>query len=1511
MENKLTITQIFDSGIKRGEHNMKKDMKKYRNSYFFGTLGFALIIVICLSLFKWGTVAIAKDTLPGVEEIIKQVLSTEEPFEILEIVPSKDMGELGYYIKGQEPIKWEEELLEINSITERKAYMDALYLETDPDSGLPAVSGLFSTIASPLRSDADGELTAPLFYVPYEEKTSLTTVELDSGEWKENIFTTPVTETDLRGTYIFNPETKGNYTKTVTGWEQVTVTFHPLKDGNYEPNIVYFVQDSTGIENYYRISFQYDSPVVNGAGYHPVAEKILSNDDINSMDGEDMIYTKTAAGKYEYAGTAEEIQAVLSFNPLESAIYYQVDFSYAENFTGDAYKIFESVYSYDSVTKAPTGEYKGILDTIQPYDIAIGTGHFSVSDPDLLVTAYTYTPGTGDYDWVEDKNSDTVFDVILGKVWYKGGFTNQDWMKKYIFDLEEEEFESFPVEVTTLTPKDVNSLDLSRFDFIYISGVNTLFGGDGRINYRASAVGVEGNDLTFDKADQIEGLIMSTTMPIPCIIDASIMNDTESDTNIYALAENIINDNLDSDRHFVKNNIYSFDRKTVTLVNRTFKQAFTVEEIENGFSDVLNEIKSENLYRAADTTGNYELFSENISQAVSVKYIINYAYRRVVVLKTNIRILEIEPCASYELTPAVVSGWIPNLELNEANITIDKMTTAEFIGKIDDLNGIYDLIYIGTNTGRMNVKAGGGTNFNDDDPANGYTMDGLIYYHMGDIVNVKGELAGLLDTEYNSSGRVTANTFTMRYSGNDITKDKYKALEDYVMASYPVILSDDFYNSDGTINENKIDNSSYLYKFANEMTQGTTAKPSVIKKSNIVDTTSLLAFYLNRPKLEINIEDLTDDGSDNNNQIYKLTADTNGNYFLDYYFSISNMGAVSSSAKYTCKLYIDVNADGKYSPTEEIENIQIYDGNGAIVDQNDLLVGKNYRLHRAVPESYNSVLPWKLEISQNSNLYIRNSANGYAHIVPAVEDQVTVKVLQINSENGSTLNLKTNTIFKNLFADVKNRFNIDIQITVTTTSAFPGQWASNKDILKEYDMLILGFADCYNEISNTVGANASTGGKGSVNGPGGILEFIQEGKSVLFTHDTTSFVNTTDRGALDDKAFWGYNFNTYIRDEVGMDRFGVLANAMLKDGIAANDNIEALKQLGKEIAYKPKSGLLSTVSQVQGYTYHTLNRYRRSGNTTSLYNLKYSALSSTGNGAYGDGMKVTEVNKGQITTYPYNLEDDYLTDILGNMKGFSVSSTHAQYYQLDLEADDDNDGESDIVVWYCISDGNSDPDIYDASPNDVINNYYIYNKGNITYSGVGHSTVTQETEAKLFVNTMIASYNAGIKNPQISILEGPSSTSAELENIYIPYDESWESEGAGDTSGILESQKILYFYVNDVNFIKGSKKILANYYYEDSNGSTTITVNGTNVKVSPITAATRLAGTTTEVAQNNLMIDKTYEITLPTTYLKNGMNSVTIYIEAQSEIFSYGSTKTTEKIYDTVNLVRTQLFNLE
>lgn len=150
---------------------------------------------------------------------------------------------------------------------------------------------------------------------------------------------------------------------------------------------------------------------------------------------------------------------------------------------------------------------------------------------------------------------------------------------------------------------------------------------------------------------------------------------------------------------------------------------------------------------------------------------------------------------------------------------------------------------------------------------------------------------------------------------------------------------------------------------------------------------------------------------------------------------------------------------------------------------------------------------------------------------------------------------------------------------------------------------------------------------------------------------------------------------------------------------------------------------------------------------------------------FGDGagpdMIVSQVNQGQITNYPYQITTE-------EQQTLTVAATHYQWLQPNMELDKDGDGKNDIVVWYCLSDlsdnaktrksqtewnngwGNDNGvNLYNVSPKDVVNNYYIYSMGNVTYSGAGHTEPTGMAEKKLFVNTMVAAYNAGTKAPSV------------------------------------------------------------------------------------------------------------------------------------------------------------------
>ena len=143
----------------------------------------------------------------------------------------------------------------------------------------------------------------------------------------------------------------------------------------------------------------------------------------------------------------------------------------------------------------------------------------------------------------------------------------------------------------------------------------------------------------------------------------------------------------------------------------------------------------------------------------------------------------------------------------------------------------------------------------------------------------------------------------------------------------------------------------------------------------------------------------------------------------------------------------------------------------------------------------------------------------------------------------------------------------------------------------------------------------------------------------------------------------------------------------------------------------------------------------------------------------------TKLNEGQITTYPYNIPDEIevLQTHVQNYE-LNIAPTHGQWYQLNME-------DPEVTVWYCLSDPAASGDTgtgsarttssagsvdgtaltYGVSPNDAANNYYIYSKGNIFYSGVGHSTVTGDIEAKLFINTMIAAYRISYDTSKVIV----------------------------------------------------------------------------------------------------------------------------------------------------------------
>ena len=700
-----------------------------------------------------------------------------------------------------------------------------------------------------------------------------------------------------------------------------------------------------------------------------------------------------------------------------------------------------------------------------------------------------------------------------------------------------------------------------------------------------------------------------------------------------------------------------------------------------------------------------------------------------------------------------------------------------------------------------------------------------------------------------------------------------------------------------SINPDTVDNSSILFSTLS----GVLSSKNVMSAANAAKQQGTLLKYLNLSKPSVTFSSKP---AEYNNDYSKSLVQ---NQTLTYTFTITNpTDPAPLTTRYTCSLYIDLNADGRYKDDEQLADLLIKDGNGRIVESNALAAGTAYTVTRQLPAKYSGLIPWRLKIAKNGASNIHTSQTGYTYIKPSQATELNI--LQITSFSGSNtsrrFSLADNSTYKTLFGDLRDAQVYDIKVTPISVSTLNSMSASAIAAeFSKYNMLIIGFGDGY--------GFKETGAGLDLDAAQAIVNYVNSGKAVLFTHDTTSFANLpvsdykTTSGATNVYSgfwYWGYYFNDVVRDAVGLDRYGVTSPAFginayspLKSYLQsayANSNSATYKTYGTTysglvpsgynsssfstaaekaaaagytMAYEPKSGKSAGVSEVQGYTATTLLRFY--ANTTQ----KTSAKGLTVPSQYGQNTTTSEVslvNKGQITTFPYNL----------NSTALSVSETHDQYYQLNMNSDD-------IVVWYCLSAG-TDGKYTNYFKNDGTNAYYIYNRGNVTYSGAGHDpyNVTWD-EAKLFVNTMIAAYRAGAEDPTIGF---KSADNQSITSQFLPFEYSGNAETSAAGTALEDAQSV-YFSFSDPNLTAG-KSIGVTFYYGDETGGTADSElkgsSETAPKVTSFTADVYRADTNEKVT--SLRSDLLYYISLPQALLAkfaaSSDASMTIYAKVTTTI---------------------------
>lgn len=561
-----------------------------------------------------------------------------------------------------------------------------------------------------------------------------------------------------------------------------------------------------------------------------------------------------------------------------------------------------------------------------------------------------------------------------------------------------------------------------------------------------------------------------------------------------------------------------------------------------------------------------------------------------------------------------------------------------------------------------------------------------------------------------------------------------------------------------------------------------------------------------------------------------IAQDSSGKCYLDYKFRITNnTDALRNATKYACYLYIDENSDGRYTADEKLD-FDITDATtGDIVSNTALLASPAestdagstadtesihiYTIRRPLPDTFCGILPWKLQVVQlkgdGTESGIKASQTGYTHVShTAQRPQKSLKILQILPKY-YTVDLKYTHGAADNSQDLSSYFdalynNGDYQVQIDVLDILDANGMTQNKLYEKmlgYDMLIVGFGDAFGTYKQAAEYDMTASTANAIKQYAEYVDDAGNHKAVLFSHDCASFYylnssdfkdtnnyyvytdDTVDKdlfGWIDrlfnlKSYYYGYNFNTILRDTIGVDRYAVTANGQTSKAAAASNY---------STAYQPSTSTTdkgATLPLIQGLTNNLLMRYYKSGGMAYGYLptdenasqasqdiekwFKDLISSINANSKIGKNSEttttVTQLNKGQITSYPYNVNTAAF-QTTGNYQAYNstatnqmpVAETHLQYQQLNMNP-------QDIVVWYCLAGGTASNSLYSTAyyqtynlmTNDAVNQYYIYTRGNITYTGTGHSKLSGDEEKQLLVNTIIASARQTDSAPIVSFTD--------------------------------------------------------------------------------------------------------------------------------------------------------------
>lgn len=1018
-----------------------------------------------------------------------------------------------------------------------------------------------------------------------------------------------------------------------------------------------------------------------------------------------------------------------------------------------------------------------------------------------------------------------------------------DLLKKYVFSTVsggDNPNNRFTIEVNTklankVTPEDVFAADLILLEDNSGNGASFYSSTDPEQDMSATVVVAILNRATLDLMPVIVDYTVThegtySTSNYASLARAMLKQDLEAvyraayegiskdsdfiDNLNRAIKDPTYPDKTDNTYDYVNRNVYVFSNTNGLVADETdFAGAMPDADAVRGFSEVLTAIKAENLLLPEDNK-----IEEKVSKAKAIQYIINYSVGMIGEF-SDLTILELQPTAnrvSDLMLERDSKGYAKLLWKTQSMTTAkqilsskkdfeiykDMKAVAEFNGEWADLNGTYDIIFIGLDGQRLNIGGDGKAQYNNGG------LTGKVY-HSGDDSGVG------------------------KYDANDITPQKMTDLIDYMKAGYPIVVEDDFFKKGSAqgaekddINTEYIGDDTFMYRFLQVAL--TDYKDCIFSVSDTMSS----AMFITEVRLAKPVVNLIDENGNEAARLQALEKGENGEYHGIITYEIKNKNGDDYQGDTVVNLYADYNFDGMFTVEELVTE---YAGGNGMID--------------VVADGMDAgILPWKLEVADAGNTNRRDSVQGYFVMsTPAAGElnvlQVTEKLADDRVNLQRIFNYKEDSLLAYYLRGAESSINTTMQFETVSTGQLETLLSENAKYLELYDVVVL-----------TMDGSAESGAVTQA-----VTDYVNAGRSLLVCNQGV---------------------------ETPMARMG----------------------LSSELLGQTDSGTFTNLGFSSGLTY-----FRYAGLTRDMF--EATVL-----------LSAEPINEGSISYYPYQLGT--------NIAFGERASLKASPYLLDFEGNLASEPNATYVTaWYTFSSA-TEASAYGISPRDARNNYYCYSKGNVVYLAQSEYPYTYDskdiasasgegaTESMMFVNALMAAYNAGVHNANVHIVAGFAPDSAEIESIAVPFDDIW-LEAGDSTAGILDNTVDVYFRFRDSNIAK-NKTMLISFLYEDPTGPE-LDIGGRIVNARPFGSPIwtveegrlSLIGDVGEdgltlTGDNQLKTGQTYRIQAPVVTLKGNenMNKADIYIVVQTSFTKSGRDYSVISS-DVVSLNRAQLFLLE